>query len=321
MAATVIIEGDSDIATRDRVFDCPYCGEKFIGHSTDTGFELATPAEMNDLGITAKMTCPECNNTAVSSMGSAGEVPEITGIAVKTLPAKTWYKPGDKFDPTGLEIVALWSNGAMTDVALTDCTFSPDTDTALALTDKKVTVTHTASSKTVDVALRVTNSQVRKPIPQATSYVYTGEAISLQVTGFDSETMTRSNYSKTAAGSYEASYTPKTGYCWEDGTTDAYKIAWVIEKATPAAPTLSKSELKLTAIATPGTFTVTRTGNGTVSAVSSDTEVCTVSVSGTTVTVTAVADGEATVTVSVAEGTNYKAPAEKPVCTVEVELV
>ena len=66
---------------------------------------------------------------------------------------------------------------------------------------------------------------------------------------------------------------------------------------------------------TTGSFTVTRAGNGTISASSNNTGVATVSVSGTTVTVTKVGQGSATITVSVAAGTNHTAPASKT-CTV-----
>ena len=68
-----------------------------------------------------------------------------------------------------------------------------------------------------------------------------------------------------------------------------------------------------------GTISVTRAGNGAVSASSSNTNVATVSVSGTTVTVTAKAKGTATITVKVAEGTNHTAPANRT-CSVSVTL-
>ena len=67
------------------------------------------------------------------------------------------------------------------------------------------------------------------------------------------------------------------------------------------------------------TFTVTRAGDGTITAQSNNTGVATVNVNGTTVTVNAVGKGNATITVSVAEGTNYTAPANKT-CSVSVTL-
>ena len=62
-----------------------------------------------------------------------------------------------------------------------------------------------------------------------------------------------------------------------------------------------------------GTITVTRAGNGTISAVSNNTGIVTVSVSGNVVTVNNVnqTSGSAVVTVKVSAGTNHTAPADK----------
>ena len=68
------------------------------------------------------------------------------------------------------------------------------------------------------------------------------------------------------------------------------------------------------------TITVTRSGDGTISAVSSNTAAATVSVSGNTVTVSGKANGSATITISVAAGTNYTAPASKT-CAVTVSFL
>ena len=60
------------------------------------------------------------------------------------------------------------------------------------------------------------------------------------------------------------------------------------------------------------TITVTRAGNGTISAESSNTSVATVSVSGTKVTVSGVnqKSGSAVITIKVSAGTNHNAPRE-----------
>ena len=73
--------------------------------------------------------------------------------------------------------------------------------------------------------------------------------------------------------------------------------------------TLQPTSLTLDADNPNGTITVTRAGDGVISASSSDTSVATVSVNGTTVTVSSVneTDGSATVIVNVARGTEYEA--------------
>ena len=78
--------------------------------------------------------------------------------------------------------------------------------------------------------------------------------------------------------------------------------------------------MTIDANSTYGYITVTRAGDGAISATSSNTGVATVSVSGNTVTVTKVGQGSATITVSVAEGTNHTAPASKT-CTVTTSFI
>ena len=80
--------------------------------------------------------------------------------------------------------------------------------------------------------------------------------------------------------------------------------------------TLTPATLSIAPGAT-GSFTVTRSGDGAVSASSSNTSVATVSATGTTVTVTHVSVGTADITVNVAASANYNAASK----TVSVECI
>ena len=84
--------------------------------------------------------------------------------------------------------------------------------------------------------------------------------------------------------------------------------------------TLQPSSLTLDADNPTGTITVTRAGDGVISASSSNTSVATVSVSGTIVTVSGVSEtaGSATITVNVARGTDYKAASATCVVTAKL---
>jgi hypothetical protein len=491
MSTTVIVEGDETLLTQVRRFACPFCNALFdtdsyspatLGDEGELG-ALTYLASQDRPGVAAFATCPTCGNKAVSVPGVNGLAPTSVALTVQTLPAKCIYTPGDYFDPTGLELGLKMSNGVISPVDLSDCTLDPDTDTALDEDDVKITVTHTASGNTVEIPISVRNQVIPEVQLVNGDFVYTGSSQQVEVRYFNSDTSTRSGYSKTSAGEYTATYTPKTGYCWPDGSTDALEIPWVIHKAVPVvvppapktglaytggpiyiatsgstsggtmvyklgamswspdmvyvvhsgtftfawrvdggsnyvsnpgdsfevtvdkgtpevtAPTpvedlaytgeaqalvsagsttlgtllystdgenydddlptgtdnsdytvyykvdgtqdiyavppatvtatiakatqtasLSVDTLSLTAIATPGTITVTRDGGGAVTAESSDETVCTVSVEDTTVTVTAVADGTATVTVHVAASEHYVA-AEDQTCAVTVALV
>ena len=154
---------------------------------------------------------------------------------------------------------------------------------------------------------------------QSNSLTYTGSAQSPTWNNYDSGKMTLGGTtSGTNAGSYNATFTPKTNYKWADGSTGAKTVAWSIAKAAGSL-SLNKTSIKRTAAKTTDTITVTRAGNGTITATSSAPTVASVSVSGSVVTVTAKTKGSATITVSVAAGTNHTAPANKT-CSVEVTL-
>lgn len=154
---------------------------------------------------------------------------------------------------------------------------------------------------------------------QAAGLAYTGSAQTPTWTGYDSDKLTISGQtSGTAAGDYTAKFAPKSNYQWADGTTTEKPAEWSISKAAGSLA-LDKSTIRLTPSAKFSAITVTRAGDGAISATSSNTGVATVSVSENTVLVTAVKDGTATVTVSVAEGTNYTAPEDKT-CSVQVDI-
>ena len=154
---------------------------------------------------------------------------------------------------------------------------------------------------------------------QSNSLTYTGSAQSPAWNNYDSGKMTLGGTtSGTNAGSYNATFTPKTNYKWADGSAGAKTVAWSIAKAAGSL-SLNKTSIKLTAAKTTDTITVTRAGDGKITATSSAPTVASVSVSGSVVTVTAKSKGKATITVSVAAGTNHTAPANKT-CSVEVTL-
>lgn len=158
-------------------------------------------------------------------------------------------------------------------------------------------------------------------VPIVTSNLtYNGKAQSPTIYGYDENTMTMSGVtSGTDVGTYHITFTPKSGYEWSDGTSETKTISWSITKAAGSL-SLSTNSLTIDANSTTGSFTVTRAGDGAISASSNNTGVATVSVSGNTVIVTKVGQGSATITVSVGEGTIYTAPASKT-CTVTTSFI
>ena len=137
-------------------------------------------------------------------------------------------------------------------------------------------------------------------------------------TNYDAAKMTLSVDAQINAGTgYTASFTPTANWQWPDGTTEAKVVSWAIGKGDNAIA-VSPTSLTLNTSARSGKFTVTRKGNGAITATSSDTNVATVgAINQTTgeVTVNSVGDttGNAVITVHVAEDSNYLAPADKTV--------
>lgn len=156
---------------------------------------------------------------------------------------------------------------------------------------------------------------------QSGSLTYNGNAQTPSWSNYDSTKMTLSVTAQTNAGTYSASFTPKEDYCWSDGTITAKNVNWTINKAAGSL-SINPTTLTLNSDAKSGSITVTRSGDGAITAQSSDTSVATVSVSGNKVNVSSVNDktGTATITIKVAAGTNYTAPANKT-CAVSCEFL
>lgn len=91
--------------------------------------------------------------------------------------------------------------------------------------------------------------------------------------------------SATNAGTYGAIFTPGSNYKWADGTTTAKTVNWTIGKAAGSL-SLDPTNMTLNNTTKTGTITVTRAGDGAISAVSGSSGIAQVSVSGNKITVT-----------------------------------
>lgn len=75
---------------------------------------------------------------------------------------------------------------------------------------------------------------------QAGILTYTGAAQSPSWNGYDTEKLTIGGMtSGTNAGNYAATFTPKEGYEWADGTKTAKSVTWTISKASLSVPAQS----------------------------------------------------------------------------------
>ena len=77
---------------------------------------------------------------------------------------------------------------------------------------------------------------------QGGTLTYTGSAQSPTWNSFDPNVLTLGGTtSGTNAGNYTATFTPKEGYQWADGTNTAKSVTWTINRATVAVPSQSGS--------------------------------------------------------------------------------
>lgn len=137
---------------------------------------------------------------------------ELTAIEIIKQPDKTVYDIGDKFDPTGMEVTAIYNNGSKELVSIDECTFSPET-----LTEGLTSVTVSYGGKTASVAVTVkipelTGIKITKQ-PDKIAY-YPGE--SFDPTGMEIEARYE-NGSKESVQLNECSFTPDV---LSDGDTE-----------------------------------------------------------------------------------------------------
>ena len=169
-----------------------------------------------------------------------------------------------------------------------------------------------AANRKTGVANKITISNVPA---QSGTLTYNGNSQTPSWSNYNSAQLTLGGTTTgTNATSYNATFTPKADYMWSDGSTTAKTVSWSIGKAA-GSMTLSASAVTLNSAALTAEVTVTRPGDGAITASSSNTGVATVSVSGNKVTIKHVnqTTGTATITIKVAAGTNHTAPANKTV--------
>lgn len=242
----------------------------------------------------------------------------LTSIAITHAPTKTAYINGDTFDPAGLVVRATFVGGATADVT-DQCTYSP-TAMVDGVTQVVFTITMAGVTKTATQAVTVDRIQLSAVPSQSGSLTYSGSAQTPNWNNYDSSKMTMGgDTSKTNAGTYTATFTPGSRYKWPDGTKTSKSVNWSIGRAAGSL-SINKTTMSLNPTTPTDTITVTRSGDGAISAVSSDSTIASVAISGTAITVTGKKTGNVTITVSVAQGTNHNAPANKT-CAVSCSFV
>ena len=282
-----------------------------------TGYTYSPSTALTD-GTTEVTIVYTEGGVSASATQAVTVVHRLESIAVTTQPSKTVYEYGDSFASAGMVVRASYSDGATANVTGFSC--SPSTLSTVGTQTVTVSYTERSVTKTTTLSVTVERKSLSTAPSQSGSLTYSGSAQSPSWSNYNSAQLTLGGVtSGTNAGSYNATFTPTANYRWSDGSTTAKTVAWSIGKAAGSL-SISPTSMTLDMNNKTKTITVTRAGDGAISAVSGNTAAATVSVSGNTVTVTGKANGSATITVSVAAGTNHTAPSSKT-CAVTVSFL
>lgn len=282
-----------------------------------TGYSFSPDTALTDgtTSVTIEYTEGGVTKTAEQAITV---VHRLTKIEITAQPTKKVYEYGDSFQSTGMVVKATYSDGATANVTGYSC--SPTLLSTVGTQTITVSYTENGVTKTATTSVTVNRKTISAVPSQSGTLTYTGSSQSPSWSNYSTTQLTiGGTTSGTNAGSYTATFTPKSNYRWADGTTTAKSVSWSIGKAAGSL-SISPTSMTLDTTTKSKTITVTRSGNGTISAVSSNTAAATVSVSGNTVTVTGKANGSTKITISVAAGTNYTAPASKT-CAVTVSFL
>ena len=282
-----------------------------------TGYSFSPDTALTDgtTSVTIEYTEGGVTKTAEQAITV---VHRLESISITTKPTKTTYEYGDSFQSAGMVVKATYSDGATANVTGYSC--SPTLLSTVGTQTITVSYTENGVTKTATTSVTVNRKTISAVPSQSGTLTYNGGSQSPTWNNYSTTQLTiGGTTSGTNAGSYTATFTPKSNYRWADGTTTAKSVSWSIGKAAGSL-SISPTSMTLDTTTKSKTITVTRSGDGTISAVSSNTAAATVSVSGNTVTVTGKANGSATITISVAAGTNYTAPASKT-CAVTVSFL
>lgn len=282
-----------------------------------TGYSFSPDTALTDgtTSVTIEYTEGGVTKTAEQAITV---VHRLTKIEITAQPTKKVYEYGDSFQSAGMVVKATYSDGATANVTGYSC--SPTVLSTVGTQTITVSYTENGVTKTATTSVTVNRKTISAVPSQSGTLTYNGGSQSPTWNNYSTTQLTiGGTTSGTNAGSYTATFTPKSNYRWSDGSTTPKSVSWSIGKAAGSL-SISPTSMTLDTTTKSKTITVTRSGNGTISAVSSNTAAATVSVSGNTVTVTGKANGSAKITISVAAGTNYTAPASKT-CAVTVSFL
>ena len=153
---------------------------------------------------------------------------ELQSIKITEQPLKTEYRYLESFDPSGMTVMAYFSDGS--ESVVEDYKYSATAFTTLGRQRIAVEYTFDGVTKSTELSVKVQAIEISTPsqkeIPR-----YNGLFINPSWSGYDSIKMRISgDVSGTFAGSYEARFTANYGYVFTGGF-ESVTVAWKINRA------------------------------------------------------------------------------------------
>lgn len=178
--------------------------------------------------------------------------------------------------------------------------------TTFYLVDKENYIWEDYTTEDKTVTWRVLPRQISYPQTLAL-YMYDGASQSVYFRNISEQTDMSGTTSAINPGTYPVYITPKSNRVWVDGGSEQITVYWTIEKANPNL-ILDKYSLSFTAGggSQQDSIEATYTGDGVLSAISSDSSIVSAQIDGKLIRCTAYGNGVANINISLSETSNYK---------------
>lgn len=159
----------------------------------------------------------------------------LLGVQIVTPPTKTQYEEGETIDVTGMVVALAYSDGYLK--VTSDYTYTPQT---ASLGDTEITVSVWTSRGFLTATTPITvGSETRLQVPEYIGdlYYFFGRRRIVDYpilwSNYDPNALTMNGIKAAEeVGTYTATFTPKSGYTWEDGTTATKNASWSIRQPT-----------------------------------------------------------------------------------------
>lgn len=114
---------------------------------------IVTPVD-GDVNISASIG-GTCGFSSVSVYYETSSTEWVTSLEIANQPTKTEYYVGDHFNPSGIKVVLKYVSGTKEKVfdVTEDCSYDPELETPLALTDTEVIVSYSNMSVSVPISV------------------------------------------------------------------------------------------------------------------------------------------------------------------------